>query len=67
MSQLGLFVVVPAVTGFFASTRRAAVLAATTLLVVKCLIYYLPSRHLRSALTLPAPGPERKQRGRVVC
>ncbi len=42
MSQFGLFVVVPTTAGFFASTRRAAAWAATSLLVIMCLVYPLP-------------------------
>ena len=42
MSQFGVFVVVPAAIGFFARTRRGAVLTATLLLVVMCVVYYLP-------------------------
>lgn len=42
MSQFGLFVVVPAVVGFHAVARRVAAWAATTVLIVMCLVYYLP-------------------------
>lgn len=42
MSQFGLFVVVPAVVGFYAVTRRTSVIAALILLVVMCCVYYLP-------------------------
>ena len=42
MSQFGLFVVVPAVTGFVATTRLAAATTASILLVVMCLVYYMP-------------------------
>lgn len=42
MSQFGLFVVVPAVIGFLAPKRLAATLSASTLLVVMCLVYYVP-------------------------
>ena len=42
MSQLGLFIVVPALIGLFATTRLAAAWAAVTSLVVLCLVYYLP-------------------------
>lgn len=55
MSQLGLFIVIPAATGFLAARRRGAVLAATTVLVATCVLYYLPfassvASYLTSAL-----------------
>lgn len=42
MSQFGVFVVVPAVIGFFAISHQAAVSAAVTVLVVMCIVYYTP-------------------------
>ena len=42
MSQFGLFVVVPTAVGLLATTRRAAVSVATSLLVIMCLVYPLP-------------------------
>lgn len=54
MSQFGLFVVVPAAVGLFAATRMPAVIAATVVLVVMCLIYYLPYSDSATSFVLTA-------------
>lgn len=54
MSQFGLFVVLPTTVGFLASTRMAAATAATTLLVVMCLVYPLPYADSVTTLLLAA-------------
>ncbi len=42
MSQLGLFVIIATAFGYMAYRRKTAVVAAVTVLVVMCLVYYAP-------------------------